>query len=91
MASDLDGREAAFELHANGGVSAWRNRLRSWFSSYNELANGVHGVLAVTLPRMDLNSLQHLAYAPQRPVTAPRPKAAADDAAATDVTVTDNT
>ena len=36
----LDGRESAFELHANGGIPTWRNRLRRWFSDYNELANG---------------------------------------------------
>ena len=41
VASALDGRESAFELHANGGLVAWRARLRQCFSRYNELANGV--------------------------------------------------
>ena len=41
VASALDGRESAFELHANGGLPAWRARLRRYFGSYNELANGV--------------------------------------------------
>ena len=36
VASSLDGRESAFELHASGGLTAWRSRLRTWFSSYNE-------------------------------------------------------
>jgi 4-hydroxyphenylacetate 3-monooxygenase len=69
VASGLDGRESAFELHANGGVPAWRSRLRAWFESYNELANGVPKVLDVPIPEMDLSSLQQVAYAPQRPVT----------------------
>jgi aromatic ring hydroxylase len=85
VSSGLDGREAAFELHANGGVPAWRSRLRTWFNSYNELANGVHGVLGVQIPHMDLNSLQHILYGPQRPVTPPPVKATSGaDAAATD-------
>ena len=41
VSSALDGRESAFELHANGGMPAWRGRLRRGFDSYNELANGV--------------------------------------------------
>jgi hypothetical protein len=28
ISSGLDGRESAFELHANGGIPTWRNRLR---------------------------------------------------------------
>ena len=41
VASALDGRESAFELHANGGIPAWRGRLRRSFGRYNELANAV--------------------------------------------------
>ena len=41
VASALDGRESAFELHANGGIPAWRGRLRRDFGRYNELANAV--------------------------------------------------
>ena len=48
VASALDGRESAFELHANGGIPAWRGRMRRYFGRYNELANGV---LEVPEPR----------------------------------------
>jgi aromatic ring hydroxylase len=81
IASGLDGREAAFELHANGGIPAWRSRMRAWFQRYNELANGVGEVLDVELPKMDLNSVRDIAYGPQRPVTPPQAKAAPGDAA----------
>lgn len=82
VSSGLDGRESAFELHANGGVPAWRSRLRAWFESYNELANNVHEVLGVEMPNMDLNSLRNIPYAPQRPVTpAPATAKAGADAA----------
>ncbi len=50
VASALDGRESAFELHANGGLLAWRARLRRYFSRYNELANGVLQALSVEMP-----------------------------------------
>ena len=45
VVSALDGRESAFELHANGGIPAWRGRLRRYFTRANELANGVLGAL----------------------------------------------
>ena len=91
VASGLDGREAAFELHANGGVPAWRRRLRTWFSSYNELANGVHEVLGVDIPQMDLHSLRQIAYAPQRLVTPPPAQGvSAAQPAASDYRATDN-
>ncbi len=41
VSSALDGRESAFELHANGGMPDWRGRLRRNFERYNELANAV--------------------------------------------------
>lgn len=75
VASGLDGREAAFELHANGGVPAWRSRLRAWFNSYNDLAHGVHQVLGVKMPHVDLNSVRNIPYMPQRPVTPPQAQA----------------
>jgi 4-hydroxyphenylacetate 3-monooxygenase len=79
VSSGLDGRESAFELHANGGIPAWRSRMRAWFQSYNALANGVQGVLGVDMPPMDLSSLQHVAYGPQRVVTpSPAPASAGD-------------
>src|SRR5246500_4043991 len=45
VSSALDGRESAFELHASGGIPAWRGRLRRRFERYNELANAVAGRL----------------------------------------------
>lgn len=74
VASGLDGRESAFELHANGGVQAWRNRMQAWFDSYNELANGVHQALSVDMPPVDLHSLQQRPLTERRPVTPPLAK-----------------
>jgi 4-hydroxyphenylacetate 3-monooxygenase len=71
IASGLDGREAAFELHANGGIPVWRNRLRSWFNSYNALANGVLGALNLEMPTPDLHSLRIVPQGPRRPVSVP--------------------
>ena len=70
VASALDGRESAFELHANGGVPAWRARLRRHFSRYNELANGVLRALNLDMPRIDLESLRAIPL-PQRRQVAP--------------------
>ncbi len=50
VSSGLDGRESAYELHANGGVPAWRMRLRGWFKDYDRLANGVLQCLAIDMP-----------------------------------------
>jgi 4-hydroxyphenylacetate 3-monooxygenase len=71
IASGLDGRESAFELHANGGIPTWRNRLRRWFSDYNVLANSVLRTLDLDMPEINLNSLRHMVLAPRRPVTVP--------------------
>jgi aromatic ring hydroxylase len=71
ISSGLDGRESAFELHANGGIPTWRNRLRRWFGDYNELANGVLNALDLDMPTIDLNSLRQMALAPRRPVSVP--------------------
>jgi 4-hydroxyphenylacetate 3-monooxygenase len=71
VASALDGRESAFELHANGGIPAWRARLRQYFSRYNELANGVLQALSVDMPEIDLTSLRDIPMAPRRQVTPP--------------------
>ena len=74
VSSGLDGREAVFELHASGGLEAWRRRLSSWFERYNELANGVHGFLQVDLPPLDLSSLQDAPPPPRRlPHSTPGP------------------
>jgi aromatic ring hydroxylase len=76
MASDhassaLDGRESAFELHANGGVPAWRGRLRKSFGRWNELANAVLRQAVVPMPAIDLNSIPAEPLAPRRPVSPP--------------------
>jgi len=71
ISSGLDGRESAFELHANGGIPTWRHRLRRWFSDYNTLANGVLSALDLDMPVIDLNSLRHMFLAPRRPVSVP--------------------
>jgi aromatic ring hydroxylase len=77
VASALDGRESAFELHANGGVMAWRARLRRAFSRYDELANGVLRALGLDMPAIELDSLRAAPMPQRRPVTPPprRPEA----------------
>ena len=60
IASALDGRQAAFELHCNGGVMGWRNRIQRWFARYNELANGVLSVLDVQMPTINLEHLREI-------------------------------
>jgi 4-hydroxyphenylacetate 3-monooxygenase len=71
VASALDGRESAFELHANGGLPAWRGRLRRYFDRYNDLANGVLKTLNLDMPEIDLGSLREIPLAPRRPVVPP--------------------
>ncbi len=73
VSSGLDGREAVFELHASGGLDAWRSQLASWFGSYNELANGVQEFMQVDIPPLDLSSLQEVQPLPRRmPQPTPR-------------------
>jgi 4-hydroxyphenylacetate 3-monooxygenase len=72
VSSALDGRESAFELHANGGVPAWRGRMRRYFSRYSELANAVLRSLSVDMPAIDLEGLRAAPLAPRRPVNPPR-------------------
>ena len=71
VSSALDGRESAFELHASGGIPAWRGRLRRNFERYNELANAVVRRLDLPMPEIDLNSISEVPWAPRRTVTAP--------------------
>lgn len=71
--SALDGRESAFELHASGGLPAWRGRLRRSFERYNELANAVLRSLNMDMPAIDLSSIRTVPWAPRRPVTPPAP------------------
>lgn len=69
VASALDGRESAFELHANGGMPAWRGRLRRDFDRYNELANAVLGALDIEMPYIDVSGIGAAPLAFRRPVT----------------------
>ena len=80
VSSALDGRESAFELHASGGIPAWRGRLRRTFEGYNELANAVLRQLDLPMPEIDLANIRAAPVAPRRPVTAlpPAPKGPSD-------------
>ena len=69
VSSALDGRESAFELHASGGVPAWRGRLRHHFTDYNDLANRVAGSLGIAMPAIDLDHIREVPWAPRRAVT----------------------
>jgi aromatic ring hydroxylase len=71
ISSALDSRESAFELHASGGLPAWRGRLRRSFERYNELANAVLRVCNLGMPEIDLSSIREVPWAPRRPVTPP--------------------
>jgi len=68
VSSALEARESAFELHANGGIPRWRDRLRTGFERYNELANGVLRQLSVPMPEIDLTSIRTAAMTPRRAV-----------------------
>jgi 4-hydroxyphenylacetate 3-monooxygenase len=71
VASALDGRESAFELHANGGLPAWRARLRRSFTRYNELANGVLRAVDLDMPAIDLDDLRAMPLPVRRQVAPP--------------------
>ena len=66
VSSGLDGRESAFELHASGGMPAWRGRLRQRFPSYNELANAVLRAIDVPMPQIDVSNIPAAPLAPRR-------------------------
>ena len=66
VSSALDGRESTFELHASGGIPAWRGRLRKEFPSYNELANGVLRALDLPMPEIDVGAIPAAPLAPRR-------------------------
>ncbi len=66
VSSALDGRESAFELHASGGIPAWRGRLRQRFPSYNELANAVLRAIAIPMPQIDVGAIPAAPLAPRR-------------------------
>ncbi len=71
VSSALDGRELAFELHASGGIPAWRGRLRQRFPSYNELANAVLGMIDLPMPEIDVGAIPAAPLAPRRVNTVP--------------------
>jgi aromatic ring hydroxylase len=71
IASGLDGRESAFELHANGGLPAWRQRLRRDYDRYNELANAVLQSIDIEMPKIDMSSIKAMPMSPRRQVTPP--------------------
>jgi 4-hydroxyphenylacetate 3-monooxygenase len=71
VSSALDGRESAFELHASGGVPAWRGRLRRGFPSYNELANAVLRAIDMPMPEVDVSNIPAMPLAPRRPNMVP--------------------
>ena len=71
VSSALDGRESAFELHASGGVPAWRGRLRQRFPSYNDLANAMLRAIDTPMPEIDVGNIPAAPLAPRRVVTAP--------------------
>ncbi len=60
VASGLDGRESAFEMHASGGLALWRNRMQRWFDRGNDLANGVLQALTVEMPAIDVEALRNI-------------------------------
>jgi 4-hydroxyphenylacetate 3-monooxygenase len=69
--SALDARESAFELHANGGIPAWRGRLRKSFAGWQSLPDGVLGQMPVPMPAIDLSAIPAAPLAPRRPVLGP--------------------
>ena len=73
VGSALDHRESVYELHANGGAMAWRNRLRRSYNRYNELANAVLRQLDMEMPEVDLSAIRNAPMAARRPVTPPTP------------------
>jgi aromatic ring hydroxylase len=66
VSSALDGREAAFEAHASGGLPNWRGWLRRNFSDYNALANAVTAMLDLPMPEIDLDEIRTAGIAPRR-------------------------
>lgn len=70
VSSALDGRESSFELHASGGIPAWRGRLRKVFPSYNQLANAVLQTIDTPMPQIDVGNIPAVPLAPRRVNTA---------------------
>src|SRR5262249_12074413 len=88
ISSGLDGREAAFGLHANGGRPSGRNRLRWWCDRYKGVANGVLGRLDVAMPTVDLTSIRIVPPGPRRQVSVPARERASSPTGSTPPTTT---
>src|SRR5262249_6803324 len=73
VASALDGRESVFELHASGGLPAWRGRVRGSFYRYYARANSGLRAVNVAMPDIDRSSIRDMPSAPRRTVTPPAP------------------
>ena len=69
VSSALDGRESAFELHANGGMPAWRGRLRRLFRATTSWPTACSARSSVEMPAVDLARLREAPLAPRRPVS----------------------
>ncbi len=72
--SALDHRESVYELHANGGMQGWRNRLRRSFTDYDALANGAMAQAGAAMPQVTFAAFRDAPMAARRPVTPPPPK-----------------
>jgi aromatic ring hydroxylase len=68
VASSLDGRESAFELHASGGMPGWRAWLRRSFKDYNSLANAVLTAIDLPMPAIDVASIGAAPVVPRRTI-----------------------
>jgi aromatic ring hydroxylase len=73
VASALDGRESAFELHASGGMPNWRHWLRRSFRDYNALANAVLAAIDLPMPDIDIDAIRTAPIAVRRVATPPEP------------------
>ncbi len=73
VGSALDHRESVYELHANGGQQAWRNRLRRNFNDYDALANGAMALAGTAMPAVSFAAFRDAPMAARRPVTPPPP------------------
>jgi len=68
VASSLDGRESAFELHASSGLPGWRAWLRRSFKDYNSLANAVLRAIDLPMPAIDVASIRAAPVMPRRTI-----------------------
>ncbi|HVZ10145.1 4-hydroxyphenylacetate 3-hydroxylase N-terminal domain-containing protein [Rhodopila sp.] len=71
VGSALDQRESVYELHANGGATMWRHRLRRSFDDYDRLAGGVLRQMGIPMPATDLGPIRDAPMIARRPVSPP--------------------